>query len=229
MSNSFASNIWDRRGKTDTMSNNLYAFLVCFWTALGVAFTGIIAWYTMLAEVEMSWGLAIGVMVVAIGGIFLSTLSDNPVFSLVGYGLVAGPFGVLLGPVIALYTTVAIWKALFITSAVVMVLGTIGATYPKSLSSWQGPLLGALLILLCGYFIVPIGGLFGLDVGTGLMMWDWVGLIIFGALVIFDLNRAMRIPKTFNNSIDCALALYLDFVNIFIRILALTGNSSSKD
>lgn len=223
-----SSSVWQRRGE-GTLSKNLYAFLVCFWTALGISFTGFIAWHTMLADIVMSWPLAIGVTVVALAGVLISSFSNSPVISLMGYALIAGPFGILLGPVIAMHATVAIWKALFITSTVVIVLGMIGAAYPKSLESWSGPLLGALLILILGYFLIPIGAWFGLHLETGLMMWDWIGLIVFGALVIFDLNRAMRIPRTLNNSIDCAIALYLDFVNIFIRILSLTGNSSSND
>ena len=52
---------------------------------------------------------------------------------------------------------------------------------------------------------------------------DWLGLLLFGAFVVFDLNRAIRIPYTMDNAVDSAMAIYLDFINIFIRLLSLMG------
>ncbi|KXK08595.1 MAG: Inhibitor of apoptosis-promoting Bax1 [Microgenomates bacterium OLB22] len=46
---------------------------------------------------------------------------------------------------------------------------------------------------------------------------------MFGAIIIYDLNRAMRIPYTHDNAIDVALGIYLDWVNVFIRLLRLFG------
>jgi len=42
-------------------------------------------------------------------------------------------------------------------------------------------------------------------------------------LVIYDLNRAMRLQRTMNNAIDVSVQVFLDFINIFIRILSLMG------
>jgi FtsH-binding integral membrane protein len=39
----------------------------------------------------------------------------------------------------------------------------------------------------------------------------------------------MRVPFTADNAIDCALAVYLDFINIFIRLLELSGTKKSND
>jgi len=35
----------------------------------------------------------------------------------------------------------------------------------------------------------------------------------------------MRIPYTMNNAIDAAVEVYLDFINLFIRLLSLLGES----
>jgi len=36
----------------------------------------------------------------------------------------------------------------------------------------------------------------------------------------------MRLPRTLDNAIDCAAAVFVDFVNLFIRLLMLLGNTS---
>jgi len=42
---------------------------------------------------------------------------------------------------------------------------------------------------------------------------DWAESCLFSGFVLFDLNRAMRIPYTMNNAIDAAVEVYMDFIN----------------
>ena len=228
---SFLKNpIWEREGEStpSTLSRRLYTLLLCFWTAAGIVFSA------FAASISQDWpigkwgvwgmiGFSLGVLVVAIIGTLIANASDNPVISLFGYALVAGPFGLLLGPYMAMYETSSIVKVFALTCLVVFVLGLVGAVIPDDLSSWGMPLLGGLFLLIGGYFIVPILGFFGLPVEGAMTMLDWIALVIFGALVIFDLNRAMRLPYTHDNAIDSAVAIYLDFINIFIRLLSVMG------
>jgi FtsH-binding integral membrane protein len=219
--------VWERSG-TSTMSRQLYLLMVCFWTAVGVVFSAIAASFSQDWPIDDwgSWGylgFAVGVLAVALIGVYVAYRSDSPAVSLFGYALVAGPFGLLLGPFVAMYETSSIVKVFALTAMIVLVLGLIGAIIPDDLSSWGVPLLGALLLLIGGYFIIPILGFFGIPVTGAMTALDWVALIVFGALVLFDLNRAVRIPYTMDNAIDSAVAIYLDFINIFIRILRLMG------
>jgi FtsH-binding integral membrane protein len=230
----FSNPVWDRQYDTDrsTVSRQLYMLLVCGWTAAGVALSAIMSFISQDWPVD-SWGkwgfigFIIVVTLVALGGVFIANSSDNPVVSALGYALVAGPFGLMLGPVVALYETSSVIKVFALTSMVVLVLGLVGVLIPDDLSSWGTPLLGALLLLLGGYFIVPLLGFFGIPVSGAMTALDWVGLIVFGALVIFDLNRAVRLPHTVDNAIDSAVAIYLDFINIFIRLLSRMGQKKS--
>jgi FtsH-binding integral membrane protein len=221
---SLSSGIWDRSsayGAANTMSKNLYAFMVCFWTALGV---GVSAYFAHVAENwQTGWPLILGVLASSFLGIYVSMKSESPVISLFGYALIVVPFGLLLGPYVALYTSASVFKALLLTTVMVVSLGFIGATIPDSLESWGSWLFGGLIALLGGLFLVPVAGYFGLPVGGAMTALDWVGLVLFGGLVIYDLNRAMRLPFTMDNAIDSAVAVYLDVLNIFIRILELTG------
>ncbi len=218
---SMSASIWQRRGQSHSLSKNVFAFLVCFWTAAGIASSAVAAHFT-LGWHPTIWPV-LGLLAVSIGGVFLAMLSDNPLFSLVGYAMVTIPFGMITGPVVALYTAASVVKVLAITTAVVVVLGIAGAVYPKSLESWGAWLFGGLLILLFGQFGLMIAASFGANLGGALTLWDWLGVLLFSGYVIFDLNRAMRVERTHDNAIDCALAVYLDFANLFIRLLSLLG------
>ncbi len=227
----FDNAVWDRQydRTPGTMSRQLYMLLVCGWTALGITFSAFCANFSQNWDTSSwnSWGFigfALLVLAVALGGTYIASSSDNPVISAFGYALVAGPFGLLLGPVIAQYETSSVVKVFALTAMVVFILGLVGAVIPDDLSSWGVPLMGALMLLLGGLFVVPILGFVGVPTEGAMTVLDWVGLVIFGALIIFDLNRAVRLPHTLDNAIDSAVAIYLDFINVFIRLLSLMGN-----
>ena len=114
-------------------------------------------------------------------------------------------------------------KVFAITTGLVVTLGLVGAVYPKSLESWGIYLLGGLLVLIFGQFVVLIAGMLGANVGGAMTVFDWIGVALFSAYVVYDLNRAMRVERTHDNAIDCAVAIYLDFLNLFLRLLRLLG------
>jgi len=232
MDDMMANPIWDRQHSRSatTMSRRLYLLLVCTWTAIGVAFSAAMSYVSQDWPIDTwgTWGFIGFVLVltlIAFGGTVIAGSSDNPAVSVLGYALVAGPFGLMLGPVVAMYETSSVVKIFVLTSAVVLVLGIVGALIPDDLSSWYIWLMGGLLFLIGGYFLVPLAGFFGFPVESGLTVLDVVGVVLFGALVIFDLNRAVRLPHTLDNAIDSAVAVYLDFINIFIRLLSLMGEA----
>lgn len=218
---STSSSVWDRRG-TNVLPKNLYMFLVCFWTAFGIASSAVAA--SLNQTSGLNWMIFLGLFVVSLIGTFITVASDKPILSLVGYMMVTIPFGWIVGPLLTYYTDASISKIFFATTGMVVVLGVIGAIIPQSLESWAGWLFGGLTIVLIGLFIIPIAGMFGLPIETAMTVWDWVGIVLFGGYVIYDLNRAARLPYTHDNAIDSALAVYLDFVNIFIRLLSLFGD-----
>ena len=221
-SSGLSASVWDRQSGGHAMSKNLFAFLVSFWTAAGIASSAAAAhmtaaWHPGLLEILLL-GLAVPIV-----GIIIAMKSDNPVFSLLGYAMVTIPFGMIAGPMIALYTAASVAKVFMITTGIVVTLGIIGAVYPKSLEGWGIWLFGGLLILIFGQFGVMIAAAFGVNVGGAMTWLDWAGVVLFSGYVIYDLNRAMRVERTHDNAIDCAVAVYLDFANLFLRLLSLLG------
>ena len=57
---------------------------------------------------------------------------------------------------------------------------------------------------------------------------DWFVLVLFCGVTIYDLNKVKMLESEVEAGdeklhIYCAMQLYLDFVNIFIRILSIFG------
>ena len=46
-------------------------------------------------------------------------------------------------------------------------------------------------------------------------------VVIFSGYIGYDWARANMIPKTLDNAIDSAASLYIDIINLFIRILQI--------
>lgn len=226
----FTSDVWKRSG-TGELSKQAYSLLLCMFTAAGIAFCAFCStlshdWNMKSWNIWQLLGFFLGILALVLLGSFIASSSDDPLISGVGFALVAGPFGIMLGPVVASYTTASVLRILALTIMMTVVLGVFGAVTPKDLSSWANVLFGGLLLLLGGLFAVPLLAFIGLPVAGAMTVLDWIGLVLFGAFVIFDLNRAMRLPYTLDNAVDCALSVFLDMINMFIRLLSLMGTSS---
>jgi FtsH-binding integral membrane protein len=50
-------------------------------------------------------------------------------------------------------------------------------------------------------------------------------VLLFSGYIVYDFNRAQFVTKTPGNAICVGVAIFLDVVNLFIRLLALFGQS----
>lgn len=203
-----------------TLSRRLYAFLISGLTIFGLATTGFVAW--LFRDLQVGWLLSLLVFFVALAGTTISEKSRKPAISFLGFMMVAIPFGVLFGPLLSQHTKVNIFAALSLTAVLVATLGLYGGLTKKDFESWIPYLFGSLMIILLGLIFIPMVGLFGVPVGGALTFVDWLIIIVFSFLVIYDWNQAMKKPYTVDNSVDAAVGVYLDFMNIFTAALCLS-------
>lgn len=215
-------NIWNRRGES-TMSKNLYVFSMFGFTTFAIFISFWVAQFTLTAQISL-WGFLL-VLALGIAGVVIANTSNVPFLSFTGLMLVAIPYGALLGPIINSKVQADVVEAFFVTTLYTGVFGLIGAVIPDNLEHWSRWILSALIIALLGYFIIPIGGFFGVNITHALGLWDWAIVALFGLIIMYDSNRAMRIPQTLDNAIDSALAFYLDWFNVYIRYLNNRGRS----
>ncbi len=224
----FSTGVWDRSlaDGEEEMSARAYVTTVVFVTLLGIATVTASSALAIHDNIQPTLGLSVFVLVLGLAGCFVSAIPS--VFAkTLGLVMIAGPFGLLLGPVAAQYHATSVVKIASVTLGMTAGLGAIGIVYPKSLEGWGSFLLGGLWALLFAMIIVPFGAMFGLNIVPAWHVLDALGIVLFSGLIIYDFNRAMRVPKTFLNAFDVGIQIYLDVINVFLRLLELFGQKKN--
>lgn len=147
-------------------------------------------------------------------GVVISRISNSAIVSFIGYNFIVIPIGLLFADVLPNLPIEIVQQAWMITGCVTLLM-TVAATICPSLFEVLG---FPLLIGLLGAIVTKI--IFGLF-GVGGAIFDWLFVIIFSLYIGFDWWRAQNCPKTANNAVDCAIDLYIDIINLFIRILTI--------
>ncbi len=138
----------------------------------------------------------------------------------------AALLGVSLAPIFAYYTTSSITHVFFITAATFGSLSIYGYTTKRDLTG-----LGTFMTMgLFGIIIASIVNLFIADSFLSFII-SIIGVIVFAGLTAYDTQKIKHMYSAADGSgtqerkaILGALALYLDFVNMFMMLLHLFGN-----
>ncbi len=130
--------------------------------------------------------------------------------------------GVTLSSIFVLYDMNSIGVILIETSLLFGVLAFIGYTTKVDVSKWGTVLLAALLVSIVASVINLFVGSTGIEIAL-----TWITLLIFGGLTIYDTNKIKNLMAVESDvkriAIYGALELYLDFINIFLKLLRLFG------
>lgn len=162
--------------------------------------------------------LLIGYFVAAVAGICMSRFSNNPVVSFIGYNLVVLPIGAVLSVVLQGYWVTTIIKTLIATIVITLLMIGVAIIKPEIFKSMGL----TLFICLTGVVIIELIFLF---IGATIpKWWDWLVAALFCGYIGYDWVVAQRKPKTLDNAIDSVVDLYLDIVNLFLRLLPNNDN-----
>ncbi len=198
------------------------------WMFLGLLSTGIIAaitYYTgAIIEIANSWQVILiaQVVIAIVFGLFFHKLSSGMVTLLFfGYSMITG---LTFSVIFAAFELTTIAYALFATSAFFGILAYIGYKTDKDLSNFGTILMAALIVALILTLVNFFIGSDGLDI-----ILDWVILGIFAGLTAYDMNKVKMMSETYGYdqekvAIYGAMQLYLDFINMFLRILEIFGD-----
>lgn len=176
--------------------------------------------YTVPASVILQLNFLVFMLlffVSSLTGVFMFSGSDRPFISFIGYNLVVIPFGAVIDVAVARYDPSVALAALGITALVTLTMMCAGALLPQLFQKMAGPL----LVALAGMIVIEGVGAWVFHVQYDAVAWIFA--IIFSAYVAYDWGRANQIPKTVDNAVDSAAALYIDIVNLFLRILDILG------
>lgn len=209
-------------GTVSTASN----FAVrCYWAAVGIVLSiGFLINYFIVSNVAPEtvmainpWVLIIGYFVCCFTGIFLSKSSDNPLISFIGFLLVVVPIGFVITPFIhGLDPDIVVNAALF-TALLTAIMGAGGFLFPSLFKSLGG-------ILFWGLLAAIIVEITLLVMGVKQSFMDYIVALIFLGFIGYDFAEAQDDEPTLDAAIDRAVALYLDIINLFLRIASIMSN-----
>ncbi|MBQ9473949.1 MAG: US12 family protein [Bacteroidales bacterium] len=164
--------------------------------------------------------LIIGYLVLGIGGVVLSAKSDNPWLSFLGFNMLVLPMGVLLCLLLPTIPVVIVNKALILTGIVTATMVVLGVTFPQLFLGIGRTLFVALLAGLVAEVVAT------LLLGYRGAAFDWFFVLIFSGYIGYDIAKSQAYPKTVDNAVDCALDIYIDIINLFIRLLSILNRRS---
>lgn len=176
----------------------------------------------MLADLLVgmnNWLFLILYFVCVIAG-SLFARSHNPIMSFLGYNLIVVPIGVLLCMFLPAYSMTAVFPAIVITGIIALVMTLVSTVFPKVFLKMGR---GLFISLIVGVLAQLIATLFGYS-GSA---FNWGFVVLFSLYLGFDWARAQKYPKTLDNAIDSAIDIYLDLVNIFIRLVEIFAKRDS--
>ncbi|MBQ3391887.1 MAG: US12 family protein [Lachnospiraceae bacterium] len=143
--------------------------------------------------------------------------SSNPAVSFAGFTGMAAFMGLLLTYYVYFFTATSVAYAFIATGLVTFIMVILSMLYP---AFFQG--LGrTLFVSLIGCIVVEL--VLGFILGINPTIIDFAVALIFCGYIGYDWNRAQQYPKTLDNAVDSAADIYLDCVNLFVRILSITG------
>ena len=134
--------------------------------------------------------------------------------------------GLTFAFIFAFYTTESVYTAFFVTAGMFAVMAAIGWTTSIDLSK-----LGVvLLMLLFGLILATVVNLF---LASSTLYWitTYAGVVIFCGLTAYDMQKLKRMNTEGmtgevrdKSAVLGALALYLDFINLFLFLLRIFGS-----
>jgi FtsH-binding integral membrane protein len=219
-----------------------YMLGVYNYMAAGVALTGVAAYLTSVMAVGADgqltsfgtaiYGSALKYVVMLAPLAFVFFLSFRIEKMSVGaaqltFWLFAAVMGVSLSSIFLVFTNTSIAQIFFITAAMFGALSLWGYTTKRDISGWGSflfmGLIGIILASIVNIFLGSSGLQFAISV---------IGVLVFAGLTAYDTQRikdtyymvAGNAEALGRSAIMGALALYLDFINMFMMLLNLFGN-----
>ena len=201
----------------DTLNTSSYNMVIGVCLAYGFLMNAIMVMVASNFFMEMNpIAFLIGYIVCVIAGSLMTSLSRNPIVSFIGYNLIVVPIGALLAVCIPSYDPADIIAAVVVTAMITGVMMLLGIMFREFFSKLGIVLFVSLLVGIVIEFIAML-------LGYGGDIFNWLFVIIFSLYIGYDWHKAQSYPKTLDNAIDSAVDLYLDIINIFIRLLEIFG------
>ncbi len=156
-------------------------------------------------------------------GVLLFNHSTNPLFSFLGYNFVVVPLGLAVIATLQPIIPFQIADTLRVAVLATITMTCFGVFLPRFFEKISGALFTAVLAVI---FVAAVEILL-LEKQHHVI--DLLLVLVFCGYVGLDWGRANRIPKTIPNAVDGAAAVYMDIINLLLRILRIPANKNRFD
>lgn len=164
-------------------------------------------------------------LVLAIGGTIIAGKSDDPLISFLGYNMIVVPFGLVISTLVEGYgglDSQIVLNAFVYTALISFGMLGMSMAFPQFFEKLGGALLSCLLgMIVCELLLMLFH--------VRQTVTDWIVAAIFSFYIGYDIYRSQKFVKTVDNAVDCALDIYLDVANLFVRVLRIMASSKRND
>ena len=221
------------RGYAGVVSVDNVLTRVFGWMAMGLGLTALVAFAVASNQSAISWLLqnqwSMWVLMIAELGLVIGlSAAINRISTAAAafmFFLYAALNGVTLSFILLVYTASSVGTAFLTTGATFGVMAVFGATTKRDLTG-----MGQFMFMgLVGIVIASLVNLFLHNSAMELVI-SCIGVIVFTGLTAFHVQKIRSLALQHSGeglariSILSALMLYLDFINLFLSVLRLTGN-----
>ena len=217
-------------------ASSIFLAKVFNWMALGLGLTGIIAYvtaYSGLAHQLLASGMLFILLIAELGLVFYLSARIEKIQAGTATGLFVGYSalnGLTLSMIFLQYTGSSIAGTFFITAGMFGAMAIYGFVTKRDLSG-----MGSFLFMgLIGIIIASIVNIF---LKSSSLYWtiSLIGVLVFVGLTAYDVQKIKTMGENGimeqgevairKGAIMGALALYLDFINLFLMLLRFFGGS----
>ena len=207
------------------------------WMAIGLGLTGFVAFYvsnseTMLRLIFGNKLIFFGLIIGELALVFSLSARINKMQASTATGLFilyAALNGATLSAIFLVYTRSSIASTFFICAATFVACSIYGATTKRDLTSLGGFMIMGLIGIIMASFVNMFVHSSGMS-----MIISYIGVFVFVGLTAYDTQKlkAMALSQPAGLSqgvvrkgaIIGALSLYLDFINLFLMLLRISGS-----
>lgn len=205
------------------------------WMGLGLAATALVALYTASSPqlLKIIFGNSLvffGLILAELGLVFALSAGINR-FSYSTATLMFFVYsalnGLTLSVIFLAYTSASITSTFFVTAGTFGAMSFYGYTTKSDLSSWGS-------FLFMGLIGIVLASVVNIFFNSPMIYWvvTYAGILVFVGLTAYDTNKLKEMARAGfadeetegKSAVMGALALYLDFINLFLMLLRVLGS-----
>jgi uncharacterized protein len=219
--------------RTDESANDIL-WVTYRWMSIGLGITGLVAW--LVAQSPAALELVLGNRIIFYGLLLAQlgfVIAFGAVASRASTAATAAMFfayaaltGLTFSTIFLVYTSASIASTFLVTAGTFAGLSVFGAVTKRDLSAVGRFALFALIGLI-------LASLLGFFFASSALMWltTFAGVAIFAALTAYDTQKLKTLYASGvggNLPLRGALMLYLDFINMFLFLLRISGRTNGR-